>query len=117
MLCMMELGELEQHHADFAKRNTRVVVVSLEGPNEAKKTQEDFPHLLVVADAGRGLSTVADVIHERSGPNGVDSAAPATLLVDRRGTVRWEFRPSRFFRRLSPGELLASIDQHLSAGH
>jgi peroxiredoxin len=118
MLCMTELGELERHHADFAKRNTRVVVVSLEGPNEAEKTQADFPHLVVVADAGRGLSTVADAIHERSNPHhDGDTSAPATLLVDRQGTVRWEFRPARYFTRLSPDELLAAIDQHLSAGH
>ena len=91
------------------------MVVSLESPDQAKKTQADFPHLVVVADAGRGLSAVADVIHVQSNPKGGDSAAPATLLVDRRGTVRWEFRPARYLTRLSPDELLAAIDQHLSA--
>ncbi len=111
---MTELGELEQHHAEFAKRNTRLVVVSLEGPKEASKTQADFPHLVVVADAGKGLSSVADAIHEKSDPHhNADTSAPATLLVDRQGTVRWEFRPTRFFTRLSPDELLAAIDQHL----
>jgi peroxiredoxin len=114
---MTELGELEAHHADFAKRNARVVVVSLEDPNEAKKTQADFPHLTVVADAGRGLSSMADAIHEKSNPHhDADTSAPATILIDRQGTVRWEFRPTRFFTRLSPDELLAAIDQHLAAG-
>jgi hypothetical protein len=52
MLCMTELGELERHSAEFARRNTRVVVVSVEGPEDASKTQIDFPHLIMVADAG-----------------------------------------------------------------
>lgn len=112
---MTELGELEQRRADFANRNTRVVVVSLEGPEDAKKTQAQFPHLLVVADASRGLSTVADSIHEGSNPHGGDTSSPATLLIDRQGTVRWEYRPARYFSRLTPDDLLAAIDQHLSA--
>ena len=45
---------------------------------ESQKTQADFPHLVVVADAGRGLSSVADVIHENSNPKGGDTSAPAT---------------------------------------
>jgi len=110
---MTELGELERHHEEFAQRNTRVVVISLENAEEAKKTQADFPHLVVVADQGKGLSSVADVIHPHSSPDGGDTAAPATLLVDRQGTVRWEFRPSRYLTRLSPDELLAAIDRSL----
>ena len=39
---MVELGELEAHYEDFARRNTRVVVVSLEGPEQARQTQADF---------------------------------------------------------------------------
>jgi len=111
---MTELGELERHHEEFARRNTRVVVASLEGTEDAKKTQADFPHLVVVADAQRGLSSVADAIHPRSGPERGDTSAPATLLVDRHGTVRWEYRPARFLTRLSPQELLAAIDQHVA---
>src|SRR5438067_7061397 len=107
---MMELGELEKDQAEFAKRNTRVVVVSLEGPADAQKTQEMLPHLVVVADAHRGLSTVANAIHENSNPKGGDTVAPAVLLVDRHGTVRWECRPERYLTRLSSGELLAAID-------
>jgi alkyl hydroperoxide reductase subunit AhpC len=111
---MTELGELERHHEEWARRNTRVVVISIEDSDAARQTQAQFPHLLVVADAARRLSTVADVIHPQSGPNGRDSAAPATLLVDRQGIVRWQYRPARYLSRLSPDELLAAIDQHLS---
>ena len=110
---MTELGELERNVVEFSRRNTRIIVVSLEDQKEAQKTQGDHPDLYVVADAGRGLSAVADVIHPHSGPDGGDTAAPATLLVDRQGVVRWTFRPSRFLSRLSPEELLAAIDQYL----
>jgi peroxiredoxin len=114
---MTELGELEQRHADFEKRGIRVVVVSVEGLDAARQTQADFPHLVVVSDERRELTNVADVIHPHSAPEGGDSSAPATILVDRQGTVRWTFRPERFLTRLSPDELLAAIDQQLSAEH
>src|SRR5258707_6759776 len=112
---MVELGELERRHEDFAKRDTRVVVVSVEGQEDAKETQAKFPHLKVVADDERKLSTVADVIDPHSGPDRGDTAAPATILIDRQGIVRWEYRPASFFTRLPSDELLAAIDQHLSA--
>ena len=110
---MTELGELERHHEEFARRHTRILAVSLEGPEEAKKTQADFPHLVVVADAQKGLSGVADAIHPGSGPGGSETAAPANLLVDREGIVRWQYRPDRIFTRLSPEELLDAVDKHL----
>lgn len=110
---MIELGELEAHHAEFDKRNTRVIAVSLEDQAEAQATQRDFPHLVVVADAERGLAQAVQVVHAQSAPDGSDSAAPTTLLVDGAGTIRWVFRPDTFFRRLSPGEALAAVDQHM----
>lgn len=85
----------------------------MDGLDESKKTQADFPHLVVVTDAQKGLTSIADVIHPQSSPDRGDTAAPAILLVDRAGTVRWESRPERFLARLSPDELLAAIDRHL----
>lgn len=112
---MAELGELERRHADCERRNTRIVVISVEGSETAKQTQAAFPHLAVVTDADRGLSNVADVIHRHSAPDGGDTAAPATLLVDREGIVRWQYRPNRYLTRLSPDDLLAAIDQYLAS--
>jgi peroxiredoxin len=111
---MAELGELESHHAAFKEKKTRVVVVSVEGPEDAKKTQADFPNLIVVADDGKTLTKVADVIHPHSSQDGGDTAAPATLLIDRHGVVQWEYRPERFVTRLSADELLAEVDKHLA---
>lgn len=85
-------------------------MVSLEGPDEAKQTQADFQHLLVVTDHERGLSDAVALIHSHSGPGGGDTSAPTTILVDRQGVVRWLYRPPSAISRLSPDELLRAID-------
>jgi peroxiredoxin len=108
--------QLERRHEDFAQRQTRVIAISVEGPEEAKKTQAQFPHLLVLSDAGHGLSDAAELIDaQNKGPNNSDIDAPTTILVDRRGTVRWLYRPGEVITRLSPEEVLQAIDQHMHA--
>jgi peroxiredoxin len=112
---MTELGELEKNWQEFKKRNVKVVVVSLEGVEEAKATQEDFRHLVVVSDAERKLSEAIEIIHQKSSPKGEDTAAPTTLLIDGDGIVRWKYHPPRVFDRLSPDQLLAAIDKEMPA--
>lgn len=90
-------------------------MVSIEDQEAAKATQADFPHLVVVSDAQRNLSRAVDVLHPRSAPDGGDSAAPTTILIDGKGTIRWTFRPDRVLHRLSPGQLLAAIDKEMPA--
>jgi peroxiredoxin len=111
---MIELGELERRHADFARRNARVIVSSVEGVDDAKKTQADFPHLVVLADQGRGLSNAVELIHPHSAPDGGDTDAPTTIVVDRGGTVRWLHRAPRVLERLSPDEVVQAIDKNLA---
>src|SRR4051794_34471956 len=103
---MVELGQLERRHEDFARRNARVIAISLEGPAKAQETQKDFPHLLVLADSGRGLADAAKMVHEGAGQGGADVDAPTTVLVDWRGTVRWLYRPPLVIARLSPDDVL-----------
>ena len=110
---MTELVQLERRHEDFAKRYARVIVVSVEGPDDARKTQADFPHLTVLSDEGRGLSEAAGLIHPHAAPDGRDADVPTTILVDRRGTVRWVYRSPSVIARLSPEEVLQAIDQSL----
>src|SRR5262245_9226188 len=107
---MTELVQLERRHNDFAKRNARVLVVSLDGLDDSKKTQADFPHLTVLADQKRGLSEVAELIHHHAAPEGQDADAPPTILVDRSGTVRWLYRSPSVIARLSPDEVLQEVD-------
>ena len=111
---MIELVQLERRHEDFARRNTRAIVVSMEGLEDAAKTQLDFPHLLVLSDHGRGLSEALELVHAHAGRfSGSDDADyPTTILVDRNGKVRWLHRSS-VIERLSPDEVLAAIDAHL----
>ena len=112
---MIELVQLESRHEEFEKRKTRVVVVSLEGEEDAKLTQAELPHLVVIADAERKLAEALDVVHPESNPEGGDTTAPTTLLVDGKGIVRWIFRPERFLKRLSPAEVLSAVDEHMAA--
>ena len=108
---MVELGQLEAHHEDFAERRTRVVVVSLEGQEEAKKTQKQFPHLIVVADSERKLISAVEVLHPGVGPEGADAAVPTTLFIDWYGTVQSLYRPGQVISRLSADEVLAAVDR------
>lgn len=108
---MAELGQLEERHQDFAKRNVRIVVISNDDQPTAQQTQDNFPHLVVVADTAQSLAKSFQVIHPGVGPGGTDTNAPTTILVDGAGKAAWFFRPDRFLVRLSPDDLLAAIDR------
>jgi peroxiredoxin len=110
---MIELVQLERRHEDFQKRQTRVIAISVEGLEDARKTQADFPHLLVVSDEGRGLSNTVDLIHPHAAPDGGDADVPTTILVDRGGIVRWLYRSPQVIVRLSPDDVLQAIDEHV----
>src|SRR5215468_11176406 len=110
---MTELVQLERRHEEFPKRNARVIAVSVEGPDDARKTQADVPHLTVLSDEGRRLSEAAGLIHAHAAPDGGDADVPTTILVDRRGTVRWLYRSPSVIARLSPDEVLRAIDQNI----
>ena len=110
---MVELGELEGHHQQFAARHVRVVAISNDNQETARATQTNFPHLVVVSDAEQNMANAMQVIHAGAGPKGEDTNAPTTFLVDSSGRVRWLFRPERFIVRLSADDLLKAIDRVL----
>src|SRR4051812_40471182 len=97
---MIELVELEKHHDEFAKRDTRIIVASNDNAEESLKTQKEYPHLIVLADADQKLISAAAVVHTRAGRHGEDVAAPTTFIIDKSGTVRWLFRPGQVTTRL-----------------
>src|SRR5262245_36232621 len=111
---MIELGQLEAHHDEFAKRHTRVIAVSLDGLDDSKKTKQDCPHLVVVADTDHKLVDAVGVLHARAGEHGEDVAAPTTILVDKHGVVRALFRSTNVGSRLSASEVLAMVDRLLA---
>jgi peroxiredoxin len=110
---MTELVQLERRHADFTKSSARVLVASLDGLDDSKKTQADFPHLTVLADQKRSLSEAAGLIHPHAAPDGGDADVPTTILLDRSGTVRWLYRSPSVLERLSPDEVLREVDQKM----
>jgi peroxiredoxin len=112
---MIELGQLERRHEDLARRNTRVVVISVEGPEDAQRTQADFPHLTVLADQEQDLSRKFQLLQPGAAPDGKDVDAPTTILLDGRGVVRWLFRPSEIIARLPADDVLKAVDAHIGA--
>src|SRR5262249_23921993 len=109
---MIELGQLEAHQDEFAKRHTRVVAVSVDDLDDSKKTQQDFPKLTVVADHDHKLINAAGVQYTEAMLR-KEVAAPTTILVDKHGVVRGLFRPGNVARRLSASEVLAMVDKEL----
>jgi peroxiredoxin len=110
---MVELGQLESLHEKFDARNTQIVAVSLDSPQESAKTATKFPHLIIVSDEKKSLSGAAEVIGPQRGPDGNLTVSPTTVLIDHRGNVRWVGRPDRFIERISPDEVLAKVDETL----
>jgi peroxiredoxin len=108
---MTELGELEKHNDEFAARHVRLVAVSNDDHEDATAVQKDFPHLVIVSDADQNLAKAVEVIHPKAGHKGEDTNAPTTFLIDETGNVRWLYRPTRLFDRLSPEELLKAVDE------
>src|SRR5258707_9497302 len=103
---MAELGQLESHQQDFAARNTRIVAVSLDNQEDTAKTAKKFPHLVLVSDEQGNISGAAEVIGPHHAPDGKETLSPTTILIDRRGQVRWVFQPNRFVERLTPEEVV-----------
>jgi peroxiredoxin len=107
---MIELGELEKRHQDFENRHVRIVAVSNDDQETAQKTQADFPHLVVVADAEQHMAKAVEVIHEKKGPQSSDTNVPTTFLINANGKVSRVLQPDHFITRLSPDDVLAAVD-------
>jgi len=114
---MIELGQLEARHEDFAKRNTRIVAISLDNREDTAATQHKFSHLVLVSDEKESLAKAAELIAQQHSISGGDTLAPTTVLIDREGVVRWISRKGTFLERPSPDEVLAHLDEHARAGH
>jgi peroxiredoxin len=114
MICMIQLDQLEARHEDFARRNTRVVAVSLDSLKETAKTQDRFRNLVLISDEDKSLANAAQLIApplQRS-PTGGETEAPTTVLIDSGGVVRWVSRKANYLERPTPDEVLAAVDEH-----
>ena len=115
MACMIELGELEKAWQEFDKRKVHVIVASIEAREQAEATQAQFSHLTVVSDADRKLVEAFAALDPGHAPDGGDTAASTTILVDGKGTIRWVYRPDRAMTRLTPSEVVAAVDREMPA--
>jgi peroxiredoxin len=115
---MAQLGQLEARHEDFARRNARVVAVSLDNVEETAKTQDKFKNLVIISDADKNLANAAELIAppQQKSPDGGETMAPTMALIDRGGVVRWVSRKPNFLERPPPDEVLAALDEHLRDG-
>ncbi|MBK7097389.1 MAG: peroxiredoxin [Sphingobacteriales bacterium] len=83
-VCTTELGRTAQLKEEFAKRNTKVLVVSVDGLNdhikwrsdidETQNTTVDFP---ILADPDKKIAALYDMIH----PNASSTATVRSLFV------------------------------------
>ena len=83
-VCTTELGRTAQLKDEFAKRNVKVLAVSVDpldkheewvkDINEIQKTTVDFP---IIADADRNVATLYDMIH----PNASATATVRSLFI------------------------------------
>jgi peroxiredoxin len=112
---MVELGELEKRHAEFEKRNVRVVGISPDNLEDTKKTQEKFPHLTILSDEDLKMAGAVQVIHKGAGDKGQDTNVATTILLDGKGEVRWVYRSDRFIERISAEALLGEVDKNLTS--
>jgi peroxiredoxin len=110
---MAELGQLEAEHQKFDDRKVRIVAASLDGIEDSEATQKRFPHLTIVSDKEKSLAHAAAVIGPQHAPDGGETVAPTTVLIDRNGHVKRVIRQWNYLNRLSPGELFAEVEQHL----
>ena len=108
---MLELGQLDKAHEMFAERKVRIVAVSNDSEATSKQTQAQFPHLVIVADPHQVVAKAVEVIHAGAAPDGSDTNAPTTFLIDNEGYVRYFYRPESFFIRKTPDQLGAAIDE------
>ena len=110
---MMELGQLQEHHAEFANKNARIIAVSMDTPEDASKTQEQFRDLVILSDPNSSLIESIKAVHPHAGPGGIDATAPTTIILDKDGKIRWIDREDRFIARPSPQEVLSALEKNI----
>jgi len=111
---MFELQGLQLRQGDFSRRNTEIVGLAVDTPEQNAQ---------VVRDLGLGYRIVSDprlvaidaygLRHEQVGQPPI--AHPASFLIDASGTIRWRDVTDNYRLRPRPDTILAAIDR-MSAG-
>ena len=127
--CNFQIRELTQAYPDYLKRGIRVVVVSVDKPDEASKTNatysipfpvlsdsdlsmiEGFHVAMQVDDAQLAkLKSFGVDLEQYSGKGHHTIAIPSLFLIDKKGVVRWAHSDPTYTQRPSTSQILAAID-------
>ncbi|KIJ36011.1 hypothetical protein M422DRAFT_261560 [Sphaerobolus stellatus SS14] len=129
--CNLELRALQKIVPELAAKGTTLVAVSPELPHQAfvtsQKNELTFP---VLSDLGNGLArqlgivfkqpdTIKDVLgfwggldwKAHCGDESYEVPVPATILIDKTGTIRNTFIDPQWTKRLEPATVLKWIDE------
>ncbi|MCX4452390.1 AhpC/TSA family protein [Streptomyces sp. NBC_01728] len=126
--CNIALRALQQHHTDITARGARLVAISPQIPDESVTLTEKHGLVFdVLSDIGSDtakqyglafdlpddLAAVYDKLgfdlqgvndgHPRTLP------LPATYVIDRAGTIRWNFVNTDYTTRAEPADILAAL--------
>lgn len=130
--CNVQLHELTQAKADFARRGVGLVAISVDKPESEAKTQAEhgvpFPMLsdpkLVAHQAFKVVHAAGAEEQEKLTKYGIDLAAasgeshksfaiPSVFLVDATGIIRFAHVDEDYKTRPSPRQLLEVADREL----
>jgi signal transduction histidine kinase len=88
-----------------------VIAVSTEPPEASARFRTGLAaDFTFVSDVKGELLGRLNLLH-RGGYGGRDVAVPAAILVDKRGTVRWVYRPEVGHLRMTPEDLLDAVER------
>jgi peroxiredoxin len=105
------LRSFEQHLNDFTQRGIEIAAISVDSTEDSRKLSQTkgytFP---VLSDPQAEVIRNYGLLHPKGGENGQDIARPAEILIDSRGTVRWENLTDDLRVRARPGQVLQAFD-------
>ena len=106
------MRSFQQRLPDFNARGIRVVAVSTDTTEDARKNCEKlgFTHTFL-SDPKAEVVGRYGLLHPGAGPNGADIARPAEFLIDPTGTVRWINLTESVTVRARPERVLKAFDE------
>ena len=107
---MAELQGLGAQLSDAEQAGVAIVAISPDSNEQSQQVAEGL-HLnyRFLADRDLAVARRYGLIHSAGGPNGEDVPKPATIVVDRNGTVRWFKVAHNFQVRPDPGDVLKVV--------
>jgi peroxiredoxin len=88
----------------------KVITLSADSPKSLSAyKQKTGLNLIFLSDPKREVITRYGLLHPKSGYEGEDVSRPATLIIDKEGTVRWIRASTNLMVRPDPQEILGVL--------